>query len=511
MIDALNTLVTTYNTNVLDDLHIDLQIALKKEAELSKQTPNSSGSDREILIQLIKNHYDPDKIKPSAMFIGGPKTLSVHLLPKYQKLIYIFGEQHIDIMDCEKFENFDIDHDIITPIEDYLYKLIITTDVFIDIFLELHAYKSGEYPKNYIPFENMRGRLAKLFENFQKCLQKNTRHDENCKLARIHYFDIRTESDGKRKLRDIFWYHDTMESIINNHTKHIDILQKIEQIKDTLRKLEQNYSNLEAGFLYYFVYQQEFIKEDNPEMSEDEILEEIKRLWDESTVNSKNNWVKKELDRSTLGAKFRTEIEKNASIKYIFSKLSTKNEELYKKFWIQQITSDKFIMKEKKRKFENTDLKEQIIKFINSDMEKVAMRDIEQWQYYAQNIMLLINKKYTDEYDDVTLEIYIQKTIDLLLHPHAIIADFYTLLRMFTIFDMTDMEKAYTGATDQPSNASNIIIYAGDYHSDRYRRFLETIGNVPIETTGNFLHDDSLAGNCINMSDIRQPFFQYIF
>lgn len=506
MIDVVNTLVATYNTNVLDDLHIDLQKALKKEAELSKQTPNPSGSDREILIQLIKNHYDPNKIKPSAKFIGGPKTLSVHLLPEYQKLIYIFGEQHIDIMDCEKFENFDLDDDIITPIEDYLYNLIINTDVFIDIFFELHAYKSGEYPKNYIPFETMRGRLAKLFEIFQKCLQRNTRHDKDCKLARIHYFDIRTESDGKRKLQDIFWYHDKMESIINNHTKHIDTLQKI----DTLRKLEPNYSRLEAGFLYYFVYQQE----DNPEMVEDEILDEIKRRWDELTVNSKNIWFKKEFDRSTLGAKFRTEIEKNGSIKYIFSKLSTQNGELYKKFWLQQITSDKFIMKEKKRKFENTDLGEQIIKFINSDMEEVAMRDIEEWQYYAQNIMLLINKKYTDDslvYDDVKLEIYIQKTIDLLLHPHAIIADFYTLLRMFTVFDTTDMKKAYTGATDQPPSASNIIIYAGDYHSDRYRRFLKFIGNEPIEKTGNFLYDDSLAGNCINMSDIRQPFFKDIF
>lgn len=510
MIDVVNTLLTTYNTNVLDDLHIDLQKALKKEAELSKQTPNPSGSDREILIQLIKNHYDADKIKPSAKFIGGPKTLSVHLLPEYQKLLYIFGEQHIDIMDCEKFENFDLDDDIITSIEVYLYNLIINTDVFIDIFLELNAYKSGEYPKNYIPFENMRGRIAKLFEIFQKCIQKNTRHDEHCKLARIHYFDIRTEIDGKRKLQDIFWYHDKMESIIINHTKHIDTLQKI----DTLRKLEPNYSILEAGFLYYFVYQQEFTKEDNPEMTEDEILDEIKRIWDESTVNYKNNWVKKELDRSTLGTKFRTEIEKSSSIKYIFSKLSNENEELYKKFWIQEIISDKFIMKEKKRKFENNDLREQIIKFINSDMEEVAMRDIKEWQYYAQNIMLLINKKYTDDslvYDDLSLEIYIQKTIDLLLHPHAIIADFYTLLRMFKVFDMTDMEKAYTGATDQPPSASNIIIYAGDYHSDRYRRFLKFIGNEPIEKTGNFLHDNSLAGNCINMSDIRQPFFQDIF
>ena len=89
--------------------------------------------------------------------------------------------------------------------------------------------------------------------------------------------------------------------------------------------------------------------------------------------------------------------------------------------------------------------------------------------------------------------------------------DYYALLRIFTNFNMTDMEKAYTGATDQPPSASNIIIYAGDYHSDRYRRFLKFIGNEPIEKTGNFLDDDSLAGNCINMSDIRQPFFKDIF
>ena len=83
---------------------------------------------------------------------------------------------------------------------------------------------------------------------------------------------------------------------------------------------------------------------------------------------------------------------------------------------------------------------------------------------------------------------------------------------------MTDMEKAYTGTTDQPSTANNIIIYAGDYHSDRYRRFLKSIGNVPIEKTGqletygmdrdlNFLSDTTIPKNCIDMTYIRQPFF----
>jgi hypothetical protein len=70
------------------------------------------------------------------------------------------------------------------------------------------------------------------------------------------------------------------------------------------------------------------------------------------------------------------------------------------------------------------------------------------------------------------------------------------------------MEKAYTAATDQPLSASNVIIYAGDCHSDRYRRFLKSIGNVPIEKTGNFLNHDSMPKNCIDMSRITQPFFK---
>ena len=55
-------------------------------------------------------------------------------------------------MDCDRFDNFDKEKDVTTSIEDYLYNLITNTDVFIDIFAELHTYdKRGEYPKDYIP------------------------------------------------------------------------------------------------------------------------------------------------------------------------------------------------------------------------------------------------------------------------------------------------------------------------------------------------------------------------
>jgi hypothetical protein len=249
--------------------------------------------------------------------------------------------------------------------------------------------------------------------------------------------------------------------------------------------------------------------------------DEIRRLWDELALDKKNKFVKYETDKTTLGAKFRKVITKSSHIKYIFSRIN--NEKSYEDFWKSAIKFNKFIIKEKSRDFENIDLKERISSFIMSEMIKIANRDKKDWQQYTTFILSKITKTYTDgedelkSFDDSLIESYVEKTISLLIDPHVILADFYTLLRIFKIFVMTDMEKAYTGATDQPSTASNIIIYAGDHHSDRYRRFLKEIGNDPIEKTGQFnnydlkdvfiFSDDTLPKNCIDMSRISQPFF----
>ena len=494
-------LLKTYNTNYLDSMHIDLQEALKKESE-EKQL--SSGAKREILRQLIENHYDQSKNKPNAEFIGGPFSLTVHWLPEYQKYIYIFGEQHVDIMDCDKFKQFkqfkqikqESHNSIITPIEDYLYELIINTDVFIDFIFEMHTFdKSGEYPENYIPYKNIHEKMGALYTKFQKCLQTKTRGHKDCKLSRIHYFDIRTESAGyKKKMFDIFWYKNTMENIIHKNIIHNNILKKIEEFKEKNPKHDE-----EDGYLYFFY--------ENTEMTKDEIT----ILWNELTLDNKNKFVEYQADKTTLGAKFRKVITETQGIKNILTRIN--NEKSYEDVWKSAIKYNKFIMKEKSREFENTDLKERITSFINSEIVKIANRDKKAWQQYTTSILTRITETYTKD-DDSAIAFYVEKTISLLLDPYAILSDFYTLLRIFKNFVMTDMEKAYTGATDQPSTASNIIIYAGDTHSDRYRRFLKEIGNDPIEKTGNFLNhseskfsDDALPKNCIDMSRISQPFF----
>jgi hypothetical protein len=368
--------------------------------------------------------------------------------------------------------------------------LITNTDVFIDIFAEFFAYdKSGEYSTD--PYDD-EGRIETLFKIFRKCLQKNTRHDEDCKLARIHYIDIRTEIGQKKINTSIFAYANRIETIKSHYITHKDILNKIDEIKC------KNQNKNEKGYLYYFLYTQEFKKE----ITEDEIL----RIWNEDMEKKqKDAWGKRESDKKSFGHILREEINTPYMKKIIFD-INTKDDNKYKTYWKQVLTDNEFLKKENKRHIENPALKDAILTFMNNEMDEIVMRDKKEIQKCLKDIRQNIRQNKVDSnYDLVD---YNMNLIELLIDPESIIVDYYALLRIFTNFNMTDMEKAYTGATDQPSTANNIIIYAGDYHSDRYRRFLKSIGNDPIEKTGNFLDDTTLPQNCIDMKGIMQPFFK---
>ena len=82
----------------------------------------------------------------------------------------------------------------------------------------------------------------------------------------------------------------------------------------------------------------------------------------------------------------------------------------------------------------------------------------------------------------------------------------YTLCRIFKKFNLT--KEGFYKATkgDQPDEAYNIIIYGGDQHAQRCRRFLNILSFEEVAKTGQSGNGD-LNDSCIDMKHIPQPFF----
>ena len=270
-------LTTTYNTNILDLASDDI----KDKFLLTSLTHRDGNEGKKVLMNLICNHFnkDSDKQKPTPRFIGGPKNLTVHYSKKYNKMIYIFGEYHSDIVDCDtRFgdestkEKWDEPNSKKMRVEYFLSEFIRTTDVFLDIFLEFPIIpkKEGKYHDYLQPFPaNIR--LNKLLENFKKCLQRDTR-TEVCKLARIHFFDIRL-FDNRGKLTST-----------NKTNSFYYKLNNILIFKDKDKKLKR---------LRLFV-EDKVIKEVLFDLSHPDV-EEFKKIWINHLTDLSYN--KKELER----------------------------------------------------------------------------------------------------------------------------------------------------------------------------------------------------------------------
>ena len=167
-------------------------------------------------------------------------------------------------------------------------------------------------------------------------------------------------------------------------------------------------------------------------------------------------------------------------------------------FWRRQIRENKLINKELD-KIEYPEIKEKILDFVEKKVVKEAKKDIIYFQTYVPDILNDVSSPYEvlTAYKQINLCIFV---------PCARISDAYTLARMFKKFNMKELqEKGYEGDTDQPDEARNIIIYAGNAHSELYRKFLEKkLGFEKINQIGNLKKNkyfpvSSQYKNCIDM------------
>jgi hypothetical protein len=96
--------------------------------------------------------------------------------------------------------------------------------------------------------------------------------------------------------------------------------------------------------------------------------------------------------------------------------------------------------------------------------------------------------------------------ITQVLNFNVIITDAYLLARVFKKFKIYNTNITQR-STDEPEEPHNIIIYAGNTHSQRYRLFLEYLGFRQVESAGNLEKPEPDMTNCVKISDIKQPFF----
>lgn len=166
----------TYNTNYLNTIPVEMQ---KIFSDMVKKNVDTKKGNK-TLIKLIYNNFF--NTKPMYKTISGPMSFYHLYSPKYQKIIYMFGEYHGRDNSCE-LDRYDITQ--------YLSELFETTNVFIDFFIEVPIISNKKHYYNKDTLLIRDSYINDLFLEFIDCIEPENRQQNKCSLSRVHYIDIR--------------------------------------------------------------------------------------------------------------------------------------------------------------------------------------------------------------------------------------------------------------------------------------------------------------------------------
>lgn len=191
--------------------------------------------------------------------------------------------------------------------------------------------------------------------------------------------------------------------------------------------------------------------------------------------------------------KFKELLKNNQEFVVMLKNLNNvKNEEILDFFMTQ--TRNKYVEKELSKIDEN--IYNAIIRFAEDEMKERIVMYKRLWQ---KNVPIILNSKSSNKiFVSCFMEIF-----NSTLHINSLVANMYLLSRVFKKFNTK--ENIYI---DQPSEAHNIIIYAGDKHSELCRKFLNQ--NLGFKEVSNSGIKEKIFGDnmhCLNMKTIQQPLF----
>jgi hypothetical protein len=337
---------------------------------------------------------------------------------KFKKLIYIFGEEHSKIVDCEEGWNF-------SNIENYLQYYNSFPIAYIDYYFELPAYIVG---RGYPSPDNYTLRIFRLKEVFKECIvypeREQEENKEKCSKSRMHFFDIRQGQVKGGMCPLMLMYSEFLQldteieykKKTHNKTDEVDD-EIIKYITDTIYKWTK--------FLEFFA---------RFEYDNDVAYLNYQKYWYSQVLN--NKFLSKEIERMDADVR--------PFLNYFIQKeLDDTNHKNYP--GLQQIA-------------------ELLLILVNKDKDK----DKDKPKY-----------TYNDPYFERIIFCISQIVDPLLFDLHAIIIDAYLLARIFKTFQIYNSDTKRS--VDEPAEPSNIIIYSGDLHSIRYRTFLKLLGFRTLE------------------------------
>jgi hypothetical protein len=399
---------------------------------------------RDILMKLIENHFDPNIQQPMPQFIAGPTTLTVHKSPDEKRMIYIFGESHSDIKDCRMFKDE----------EDEKWNNDNPDKMTIDHFL----YELMKTTSAYLDI----------------------------------YFEFIFPEIGFPK---IGFPEECHNGPINSHMDNL--FQKFKKCIHESRSKD----DCSLARVHYFDSRRRIYNGESIQGSSivDKLIEKI-------------NYFKIIYNHAKLPLiqEYKEIVRTDDNMHQILYYLWTQDEEEFKDFWIKLLDNELNIKQTKSGKYEDRattqeiEIMTRIKSFMETEIVRIAMKYREIYTKLTYAIVTMVKER--NEEDELFYDAF-EVLIEYITKPSARIADVYLLARLFKDFDMTKMNTHANDVTDQPAKAYNVIIYAGDSHSETYRSFLKDIaGFEEIASSGKF-KEGEIIKHCIDMRRIPQPFF----
>ena len=474
----LDLMMINYNTSILNDLPEDLRDALYKEANRCVTEPEHAEdpgrcTTRSTLMLLINNHRINNK--PVADLIKGPLTLTLHWHPVMKMMIYIFGELHNSTTDCVRVLVHRKKYMKSMFIEDYMKDLILNTDSYIDFYIEEKAHIGYDPDLSDYTVEK---RIDIMISRFRECISNvRTRNtNPNCRLSRSHYFDIR-----QGVVKGNFDLISHIILILFNLFDEYYYANKPKPEETFVMKFAMNINYMFSDFISKIRNTDDY---EFTSFLQEEIIKKYQFLNDK-------------MNRSTMAESIRTFILDEIKLNALKFKKTMQNnlEELY------------IIFNELRPVFDtNGNLIE--IKNINKYFNEHKRR------YDKKGTLIEIKPKYTKEGERIKIKYFdkfiicVKRFQDALVKINSPVADAYLLSRIFKTFDTKTTHPVKKRIFDEPEKPHNIIIYAGNAHADRCRKFLEDVASfkrLEQNTVENPIH----AKNCLDMSGITQPLFSY--